>query len=415
MEKTTQHPIRPLSCSAIFQAYLGSLPCPACWKDTTAQLRGANQRFLDLFGLHGEADAVGLLETDFLPSQNAQELAKLDHAIINGHETIPDVEIEVELPNGAQATLLTNRSPMRDAYGEVVGVLIIFTDVTQDRHNQRQIAAHQRELEERNQMMEQDLDSAQQIQQFLVGGKAQACDFLDIQFRYRYMEKVGGDYLSFRSIDAHSYSFMLADLTGHGVTAALFMALLKYISQESPEEVRSLPAYFLSYLDMEFFGQIPNGFFTAFAATLRLEPDSGSVVLEYSNAAHPRAIVIRADGSCLKLEPGDFAVGLLDFVERSSQGLELRLGDRLFVYTDGFLETVNEQDEEYGLERLCRSLQASRPLSLTEAIDAAYADLDAFSCTGEPQDDTTIVGLEVRVPTPHEEVSADSEDIWGFN
>ncbi|EDY81355.1 Stage II sporulation protein E, putative [Verrucomicrobiia bacterium DG1235] len=209
---------------------------------------------------------------------------------------------------------------------------------------------------------------------------------------------------------------LLADLTGHGVTAALFMALLKYISQETPEEVRVLPGYFLNYLDMEFYGQIPNGFFTAFAATAHYNEKRQVVEIDYSNAAHPVSIIIRTDGSYELLESGHFAIGLMDLVERKPHTNDLNFGDRLYAYTDGFLESIDPDGNEFGLEALCKTLAAHRHLPLKDSIQKAYDALASFSQSDEPQDDLTILAIEAR-PKPQNELDPldPNEDPWDFN
>ncbi len=405
----------PAPHASLFRAFHGSLPIAAFCKDVQLRFLEANSRFLQLFGLADDRSLRGSREDTFLSPAEAAVVRYLDQRVLATGEPVLDHELAATLPNGRSVALLTTRCPLLDASGRTVGVIATYQDLTQQRAAERQILAHQRELEQRNQAIEFDLDSAQQIQKFLMGRRAEPCPFLDVQFRYRYMEKVGGDYVSLRAFDDDSYSMLLADLTGHGVTAALFMALIKYISKEAPEEVRSLPAYFLSYLDMEFCGQIPNGFFTAFSATARYQPDTGRVALEYASAGHPVGLVVRRDGSCETLQQGDFAIGLLDFVERESHQIQLETGDRLYAYTDGFTEAASPRAEEFGLARLAATLAAARQLPLSSAIDALYQAVDAHTGSDLGQDDMTILAIEATVRAPPAPRRADPLQDWAAN
>ena len=406
-------PARP--ATSLFHAFHGSLPIAAFWKDPQLRLQEANPRFIQLFGLADDHALRGSREDAFLSPADAEIIRYLDQHVLATGEPVLDHELAATLPDGRIVALLTSRSLMLNASGATIGILATYQDLTQQRATERQILDHQRELEQRNQAIEFDLDSAQQIQKFLMGRRAEPCPFLKVQFRYRYMEKVGGDYVSLRAFDDSSYSMLLADLTGHGVTAALFMALIKYISKEAPEEVRSLPAYFLSYLDMEFFGQIPNGFFTAFSATARHLPDSNRVELEYASAAHPVGIIVRRDGSFETLQQGDFAIGLLDFVERESHKIQLATGDRLYAYTDGFTEAASPQDEEFGLARLAANLAEHRHLPLRESIDALYQAVDSFTGSDLGQDDMTILAIEAVEHSPAPDRPTEPLQDWAAN
>ncbi|MDQ8202904.1 SpoIIE family protein phosphatase [Pelagicoccus sp. SDUM812003] len=397
-----------------YEAMHRDLPIASLWKDRCRRVRGCNKRLLSLLGLppcERDQHPVGSAEEALFSGPLNCQIELDDSRVLATGEPALDREVEAILPDGRSANLIVSRIPLQGHDQKPAGILVTYLDVTEHRESERRILAHEKELEERNKTIEFDLDSARQIQKFLLGKRAEPCAFLDVAFRYRYMEKVGGDYMSFRNLDGDAYSLLLADLTGHGVTAALFMALLKYISQEAPEEVRALPGYFLNYLDMEFYGQIPNGFFTAISATARYDESTESVELEYANAAHPAGVIVRKDGSYELLENGDFAVGLLDLVERSSHKAQLRPGDRFYAYTDGFLETVNDRDEEYGMQRFCETLAATRGLSLENSIEAVYAALAAFSRSDDAQDDMTILGIEARAK--ESQLPSQDEDPWG--
>jgi len=383
--------------------------------DLEQRIQGFNDTLIKLLGKQSARSLKGANEEDLITSESFELLATLDQVAIESGTPQHAKDVHVYLPDGRDAYLEISRIPLLDDQQKASALLVTYLDVT-ERHQAKRKAEEQREkLEERNQAIEFDLDSARQIQKFLMGKQADTCPYLDVAFRYRYMEKVGGDYLCFRSLEGGAYSLLIADLTGHGVTAALFMALLKYISQETPEEVRRLPGYFLNYLDMEFYEQIPNGFFTAFAATARYDEEMKRVKVDYANAAHPASIIVRKDGSYELLDSGEFAVGLLDLVERPSHTIQLNFGDRLYAYTDGFLESIDPDGNEFGLERLCEVLTNCRDLNVEESIQKAFDRLGIFCQSDKAQDDLTILAIEAKERTKAEPNLNSNEDPWGAN
>lgn len=407
----TPHPI----ISENYEAFHKHLPVATFWIDLENRIRGFNDKLLQLIGNPSPETIEGAREEDLISTDNWTRLQEMDKAADLTLSPQVETDLYAYLANGKDVHLEIARIPLQDPNGARAGILVTYTDVTERHTAKQQAAKQQAALEERNQAIEFDLDSAQQIQKFLMGKQAEGCPYLDVAFRYQYVEKVGGDYLCFRSLEGGAYSLLLADLTGHGVTAALFMALLKYISQETPEEVRVLPGYFLNYLDMEFYEQIPNGFFTAFAATAHYNSDKNLIEVDYANAAHPASIIVRTDGSYELLESGDFAVGLLDLIERKPHTIELQFGDRLYAYTDGFLETIDPDGNEFGLERLCLELASHRDLPIKESIAKAYERLSLYSQSDDPQDDMTILAIEAKESIDTATSSETYSDPWGFN
>ncbi|MBC2606250.1 PP2C family protein-serine/threonine phosphatase [Pelagicoccus albus] len=388
------------------------LPVASFWTDLEHTIRGYNEKLAELVNLTETGESLS--EHDLFALENSELLSELDNEAVSRKAPQTLSDFTAKLADGRELHLETSRIPLFSEDQEVIGLLVTYTDVSERNLANQKFAEQQAALEERNRTIEFDLDSAQQIQKFLMGKKPDACPFLEVASDYRYMEKVGGDYLNFRSLNNGDYSMFLADLTGHGVTAALFMALLKYVSQETPEEVRSLPGYFLNYLDMEFYEQIPNGFFTALSATARYVEEEELVRVDYSNASHPVCIVVRTDGSYELLKSGYFAIGLMDLVEREVHTVDLKFGDRLYAYTDGFIETLDKAGNEFGLDALCQTLASFRDLPLKESIAKTYQALLDYSESDEAQDDMTLLAIEAKEPDEtQDQFLPPDPDPWG--
>ncbi len=371
-----------------------NLPCPAFWKSLDHRFAAANRALADLLGLDSPRQLLGRSESDIALLCDAARLQSIEESLLCGAPDLPETDTVVIARQGEQIRIRTRRSVLRDSAGQAIGILGTFTpyeDIERKklRFQQAQMAARAREIDE-------DLENARQLQRYLLEQSRDSCPFLNIACQYRFADKLGGDFASLRSVGDDQFCFLLADLMGHGVSAALFTALLRYIAQEAPAAVRLHPESFLSYLDERFHDQIPDGFFTAIAGTLARDPLAGSITLTYANAAHPAAILVSAAGDLQLLRTETGAIGLVDDFERLSHTVNLLKGDRLYLLTDGFEEAQNYHGEEFGPERIEQALATADHLSLQESVQRLYFLCEGFRGPNRARDDMTILAFEAK-------------------
>jgi sigma-B regulation protein RsbU (phosphoserine phosphatase) len=117
----------------------------------------------------------------------------------------------------------------------------------------------------------------------------------------------------------------------------------------------------------------------------------------YSNAGHNPPLVIRADGRLVELATGGLVLGFMSDVIYEEASVSLAPGDTLFLYTDGITEARNDQDEEFGEERLFKLLQEMRRFPPDQLLESVFLEADRFAA-GEllQQDDTTLVALRLE-------------------
>lgn len=379
---------------AIVCQIVENLPCPAFWKSLDHRFAGANRALADLLGLDSPSQLVGQSESDISLLCDAARLQTLEESILCGAPNLPETDTVILARHGEQIRIRTRRSVLRDSAGRPIGLLGTFTpyeDIERKklRLQQAQMAARAREVDE-------DLENARQLQRYLLDQTNSSCPFLDIAWQYRFADKLGGDFVSLHPVGEDQFCFFLADLMGHGVSAALFTALLKYIAREASDAIRLHPEIFLSYLDQRFYDQIPNGFFTAIAGTFARDPLNGSTILTYANAAHPAAILVTAAGGLQLLRTETGAIGLMDDFERQPHTITLLKGDRLFLLTDGFEEAQNFHGEEFGPERIEQALATASHLSLSESIERLYFLCEGFRGPNRACDDMSILAFEAR-------------------
>lgn len=203
-------------------------------------------------------------------------------------------------------------------------------------------------------------------------------------------KEVGGDFYDFFLVDDDHLAVVIADVSGKGVPAALFMVIAKTLikdhtqSGKPPEEVFTEVNRQLCEANDE------NLFVTAWMGVLEIS--TGKLV--YVNAGHNPPVIGRKNGETefLRSRPG-FVLAGLDFTKYRAGSLELMPGDLLYLYTDGVTEAMNTAQELYGEERLKRTLDANVSAAPEEIFKAVKKDLDDFVAEAPQIDDITMLAM----------------------
>ena len=201
---------------------------------------------------------------------------------------------------------------------------------------------------------------------------------------------VGGDFFDVLKLPDNRVGLAIADVSGKGVPAALFMmssrTLLKgaAIGRTSPSEVLAEVNELLCE------NNETSMFVTLFFAIY--EPASG--VLTFANAGHNPPLIIHADGShTLFGTSSGVALGVISGIEYEQQQIRLEPGDMAICYTDGVTEAENEKQDQFGLDSLTALLVESPPKSAREANDAVFRAVETFSGQAPQFDDITCLTL----------------------
>jgi serine phosphatase RsbU (regulator of sigma subunit) len=201
---------------------------------------------------------------------------------------------------------------------------------------------------------------------------------------------IGGDYYDFLDLGAGSLGFVLADVSGKGIAAALLMANLQAaIRCECAHGVRDLSGM-LERVNAHFFAStLPAQYATLFFG----QYDDRTRRLDYVNCGQQPAIVLRGDGSVERLKTTAMPVGLVRDWAGEKQIVDLRRGDAVYVCSDGVVEAGLEDGHEFGDERLLSLIagNADQPVGLTVAH---IQDAARFYEPNGLTDDMTVIGLQ---------------------
>ena len=200
---------------------------------------------------------------------------------------------------------------------------------------------------------------------------------------------VGGDYYDLIPLSRGRLAFLVADVSGKGVPAALLVSTVHAAVHLQIDEAKTV-------LDLV---KRIDRHLRRYAATRKfltlffglLEPDTGQ--LTYVSAGHNPALVSRRSGAMVRLNSTGVPVGMFPDASWRQETLTLSPGDLLCVYTDGLTEAVNVREEEFGMERLSALIGAGRDVPLKGLCDRVLSDVADFAVDMPQYDDQTLLFL----------------------
>ncbi len=202
--------------------------------------------------------------------------------------------------------------------------------------------------------------------------------------------EVGGDFYDFFFIDDSHLCFAIGDVSGKGIPAALFMAVTRTLFRTTAGKV-SRPDEILSLLNRELCRDNDSCMFvTVFCAVL----DTRTGEVEYSNGGHNLPYFISRDETKLLKNTGGMALGIKEDATFRSEKLQLKGGDRLFLYTDGVTEAMDEDGNQYSEPRLEDFLHQANGSSVSEIIHGAVENVRSHSAGIPQSDDITVLALK---------------------
>lgn len=235
-----------------------------------------------------------------------------------------------------------------------------------------------------------DLDTARKVQFSLIPTEMPELDAYEVEAIYLPMAQVGGDLFDFVRFPNGRFGVFVADVSGHGVPAAMVASMAKLTLTVYSEFVSS-PGQLLGYLSSALIGTAANHFLTCFYGIF--DPSRGE--LTFANAGHPPIMVIR-DQTILEHTAPGLPVGVREDQVYPDRTIKVEAGDQFLIYTDGIVEARNADGEEFGLGRLreffARRKGAPLDLQLSEALSSAIE----FLGRNEFDDDVTMVALRAK-------------------
>lgn len=236
------------------------------------------------------------------------------------------------------------------------------------------------ELKEAQRWIDREISEMARVQSLLLPDESLQIPGIDVAFTFRAYKSTSGDYLGIKGIgdqtsnESHGFGAVIADVSGHGPSAAVEAARLDAIMRTyEPNKGVGSPEDFMGYLNTHFFTSKPRGKFITMNAMI-FDPDTR--VLRYCSAGHPHPYIKRGDEVIALDAADDIPVGVLQDYQWKQQEFTIERGDILFMFTDVVIETRNPAQEEFSfwrLEELLRDCSAE-PRELVASVERALKD-----------------------------------------
>ena len=263
-------------------------------------------------------------------------------------------------------------------------VLLVHSLAEQRRRLTRQVHAQRDELAA-------ELRRAAEIQQRLLPHGAPDISGFDFAGMMSPAKQLGGDYYDYIQLPEGNVGLVIADVSGKGTEAALFMPSIEVALRMDASAPRGTGEVLttLNRVLLELASQ--TRYVTIFYA--RLDPSGRT--LQYTNAGHPPPLILRASEDVMWLSEGGPIVGMLPDIDFGMSSVRLQPGDIVVFYTDGVVEAQNPDGELYSAERLVSAVRANRSMAAQGLVSAIHRSVVAFASSEELQDDFTLMVMKV--------------------
>ena len=284
---------------------------------------------------------------------------------------------------------LTVTSPLKAGEGVFFGAFL--RDISDRLAHETEIN-HAREVAEKSRdRLDHELASAGHMQRTILPRSLP--DDARVRFAATYQTSLhaGGDYYDAIQIDKDRFALVVVDVSGHGARAAIVMAMMRAVIHTSPCGLAD-PVCVLQHLNRHFeFLWDTSMFATAIVAVF----DAKSRVLRVSSAGHMPPLLMR-NGQVTEL-PMTNAPLLLwsEIADPPIAEFTLEAGDRVVFYTDGITDRCGPHDSRFDLERVVNSFTRNSGLDMPAMLAELDRELSAFACTVEPDDDQTVLAIEI--------------------
>jgi sigma-B regulation protein RsbU (phosphoserine phosphatase) len=371
---------------ALVEALVDTLPNPIFVKDPETRYTILNKAFLDAYGYERE-DLIGktVMEPEHNPIELRRELQQEAEDLIRNGGMVHK-ESSRRYADGTDHDLLYWETAFKLSDGVIGGLVGVHVDITHQKELERELAIA-------NKRMGDELNIGREIQMSMIPltfPRFPEHKDIDVWACLRPAREVGGDFYDFFMIDERLFGFVVADVSGKGVPAALLMAVAKTLLKANAQATTST-ARIIERTNNELSHNNPDCMFvTAFFSII----DTKTGVMTYTNAGHNPPFLMLPDGPVKPLnEVHGPMIGVMEGMTYEQAEVRLGVDDKLVLYTDGITEAFNANGQAFGDDRLPELLRRSGNLGTKYLVDTIVREVDEFSGDAEQSDDITVFCL----------------------
>jgi phosphoserine phosphatase RsbU/P len=391
----------------MLRAVLDSMPDSIAIKDLEGLYIFDNSSHSRFLGVTDTADVVGKTLFDFFPVRTAAKFHADDLRVLRSGSAVVRSADEAIDSAGNKIWLSVTKVPLRDDNGELIGLVSTTRDITARKKAEEQLAAYAAELREKNALLEEDLETARELQNALLpqqyprfpSSAVPEASALRFHHFFRPCSAVGGDFFQILQVSDSVAGVLICDVMGHGVRAALVAAILRALVEDLRAHA-SEPARFLQELNRGISHILKQTRLMMFVSACYLVVDIARGELCYANAGHPTPLCVhralrtaeplRFDGS----KP-DSVLGIFDHAQYHSSSCELSAGDTVLLFTDGLFEIEGANGQYHDQLRLLQSVTQRAGLCAEELCQQLIDEVQQLAATKDFADDVCLIAMEI--------------------
>lgn len=373
----------------------------------------ANVALARIYGYPSPADLVAnitdIAHSLYVDSRRREEFVEL----MQGNDVITGFESQIFRKDQTVIWISENCRAVRDADGKVLYYEGTVEDITERKYAEEQIrrttaelARSREELQAKNQVMEENLRMAREIQltmlpqQYPVFPRDIPAGQSAFQFTHRYQaaDTVSGDFFAVSQLSDEEAGVLICDVTGHGIRAALVTAMIRALAEEL-KPCANDPGSFLRKLNSDLFNILKTTGSPMLTTSFYFVANWQTGVLRFANAGHPRPLLIRRPENSItalanKTGHSQPALGLFDDPPYQTSEIQIVPGDLVMLFTDGLYEVQGANEELYSQQRLIMDLNPFIAKPTSQLFDELLATVRSFAVSHEFEDDVSLVGMD---------------------
>ena len=390
----------------LLRSLIDHVPLQIYFKDLDSKLVMTNRGMAEWHGFSSMTELLGKHDRDLFSDAHWEKAAADELRIIQTGQPMTEQLERETWREGEETFVMTSKFPWRDKQGEIKGTFGVSSDVTRLVLAQRQASELAAQLQQKNTSYEEEVSLAREIQHALATptfSPAISANGNQLSFASRYLPISGlaGDFFELIPMGNHRYGVFICDVMGHGVRAALIVAMLRgLIATQSVKAKQS--HHFLDAINLGLTSILKRANITMFATAFHGIIDLEHLTLTYSCAGHPGPVLLRKNDSiqlCTDRSHRGPALGLFPDATFPTHTLDLSNSKRLLLFTDGVLEAENTAGEQF-LDQRLRSLASENPhATLEHWLDGILEAVLNFSNDHQFDDDVCLLAVEFSKPS----------------
>jgi len=269
------------------------------------------------------------------------------------------------------------------------------SDITKAKKNRRRLEEMNVDIRKFQDSITLELEQAKMVQQFILPSTLPSTDKIKFASLFKPMTEIGGDYFDVISLADKKYGMFIADVTGHGIPAALLTFMLSTTFKDLSKDSVS-PAHTISKMNERLYQKLPDdSFVTMFYAIY----DAKTSILTFAQAGHPDGYILRkSTNEVIPLNAHGTIVGAFSNNEASFSENQISLveGDKFLIYTDAIMDIIDNHNREHSTLQLPELLKAFIDFPLEKIFEQLYDY--GLHCTdlNKYPDDFSMLGMEIK-------------------